>query len=118
VQLGDAASTLYGSLGDCYVRDFIERIGTGNDGIVNVMARTIAGCADIFGVRGPSKTVQLIDHQTIENSEFCDFARNLRTPGTDPVDPIWTGLLISRKEFDRASIAVLNARHSSSLQIR
>jgi hypothetical protein len=117
IWLRRAAETLYGKLGKCDLRDRIDRVGKSDDAIVDVIARMIANFADIYGCRGPSNILSKIDHEDIEALEFSNWASSMNSP--DPGSKrVWNGLLVKPEDFDRATTAILNARHGSALQIR
>jgi len=111
-----AAPTMYGNLGKCYVRDKIDAIGKNEEGITNVVARMIAQFADVYGRRAPSRVLAPIDHDEVERLNFELGAMFLRAPDTGRT--IWTDLAVLTTDLRRAEVAIMNARHSSALQIR
>jgi hypothetical protein len=114
--LGKAAQEVYGKLGKCRVRDMVEAVGKDDNGITNVVARMIAQFADIYGHRAPSSVTAKIEHEEIDELSFHIYGARLYTPGYERM--VWTNLMVKREDFARAADAIMNARHSSALQIR
>jgi hypothetical protein len=116
VWLGEGAKEIYGKLGKCRVRDMVEAVGKDGNGITNVVARMIAQYADIYGQRAPSRVTAKVEHQEIDELVFFADGSTLYTSDFGRV--VWDHLMIKMEDLTRATDVIMNARHSSALQIR
>jgi hypothetical protein len=120
--LPHAAADLYGRLGKCYVRDLVERVSLDQDTILNTIGKIISNYADVYGRRPPSVLLVKIDHDELKSMSMSGGARSVTTvrlgqAGESYARVVYTDLSVCNDDFRRASDAVMNVRHSSTLQI-